>query len=49
MQKTNLWLPGSKGQGGGETGIDMYTLPYINNKDLPYSTGNYIQYLGNRL
>ena len=29
MQKTNLWLSGSKGQGGGETGIDMHTLPYI--------------------
>ena len=29
MQKTNLWLPGSKGQGGGETGLDLYTLPYI--------------------
>ena len=49
-QKTNLWLP--EGKEGGETnqeyGINRYTLPYIkqiNNKDLLYSTGNYIQYL----
>ena len=31
-----------------EFGINRYTLPYIkqiNNKDLLYSTGNYIQYL----
>ena len=28
-----------------ECGINRYTLLYINNKDLLYSTGNYIQYL----
>ena len=49
-QKTNLWL--SKGKGGGEGinqefGISMYTLLYIlikkvTDKDLLYSTGNYI-------
>ena len=49
-QKTNLWLP--QGKGGGEWnqeyGINRYTLLYIKqikNKDLLYSTGNYIQYL----
>ena len=48
-QKTNLWL--QKGKGGEinwEYGINRYTLLYIkqiNNKDLLYSTGNYIQYL----
>ena len=42
-----------RGKGGGginwEFGINRYTLLYIkqvNNKDLLYSTGNYIQYLG---
>ena len=50
-QKTNLWLPKGKGGGGGinqEFGINTCTLLYIkqvNNKDLLYSTGNYIQYL----
>ena len=41
-----------RGKGGGginqEYRINKYTLPYIkqiNNKDLLYSTGNYIQYL----
>ena len=38
------------GRGGGtvrEFGMDMYTLLYlkwITNKDLPYSTGNSVQY-----
>ena len=48
-QKTNLCLP--KVLGGGEMneefGINIYTLLYIEqitNKDLLYSTGNYIQY-----
>ena len=49
-QKTNLQLP--KGKGGGERinqefGINRYTLLYIkqiNNKDLLYNTGNYIQF-----
>ena len=27
-----------------EFGIDMYTLLYLNNKDLLYSTGKYVQY-----
>ena len=55
-QKTNLWLPKGKGGGGvegeinQEFGINRYTLLYvkqinINNKDLLYSTGDYIQYL----
>ena len=49
-QKTNLWLPKGKGGGGvnQEFGINRYKLLYIiqiNNKDLLYSTGNYIQYL----
>ena len=50
-QKTNLWLPKGKGSGGGinqEYGIERYILLYvkqISNKDLLYSTGNYIQYL----
>ena len=41
-----------RGKRGGdinwESGINRYTRLYIkqiNNKDLPYSTGNYIQYL----
>ena len=40
-----------RGKGGGinkEYGINRYVLLYIkidNNKDLLYSTGNYIQYL----
>ena len=49
-QKTNLWLPKRKGGGGrinSEFGINRYTLLFIKqiNKDLLYSTGNYIQYL----
>ena len=46
-QKTNLWLPKGKGRGiNQELGINRYTLLYIKyiNKDLLYSTGNYIQY-----
>ena len=44
-----LWLPKGKGREGyiGSMG-NRCTLPYIkqiNNKDLLYSTGNYIQYL----
>ena len=43
-QKTNLWLPKGKGQGiNQEYEINRYILLYTN--DLPYSTGNYIQYL----
>ena len=47
----NLWLPVGEGWSKGivrEFGIDMYTLLYfkrIINKDLLYSTENYIQYL----
>ena len=49
-QKTNLWLPKVMGVGGinQEFGINIYTLPFIkqvNNKDVLYNTGNYIQYL----
>ena len=48
IQKTNLWLPGSKGgRINWEIGIDIYTLLYIKqitNKDLPYSTGNSAQH-----
>ena len=47
-QKTNLWLPKGKGGINQELGIKIYTLlyiKYITNKDLLYSTGNYIQYL----
>ena len=45
--ETNLWLP--KGQGGvnQEFEINIHALLYIKqitNKDLLYSTGNYIQY-----
>ena len=49
-QKTNLWLPNRKGSEGGinqEFRISRYKLLYIkqvNNKDLLYSIGNYIQY-----
>ena len=42
MQKTNLWLPGSKGGGiYWEIGIDIHILLYI--KDLLYSTGSSTQ------
>ena len=49
-QQTNLRLPKGKDAGGKnqELGINRYTLlyiKYISNKDLLYSTGNYIQYL----
>ena len=50
-QKTNLWVPKGKVWGWGinrEFGIKRYTLLYIKwiiNKDLLYSTGNYIQCL----
>ena len=48
MQKTNLWLPGDKGEGiNWEIGIDIYTLLFIKqitNKDLLYSAGNSTQY-----
>ena len=48
-QKTNLWLPKGKVGGSGKLGgINRYALLYIkeiNNKDLLYSTGNYIWYL----
>ena len=49
MQRTNLQLPGGKGQGGTnwEIGIDVYTLldiKQITNKNLLYSTGNSTQY-----
>ena len=49
-QRTDLWLPGGKGGGGGmdwEFGISRCKLLYIewtNNKVLLCSTGNYIQY-----
>ena len=48
--KTNLWLPKVKGERriNEEYEINIYTLPYLkqkSNKDLLYSTGNYIQYL----
>ena len=52
IQKTNLQLPegivGVEGEINSEFGISRYKLLYIkqiNNKDLLYSTGNYIQYL----
>ena len=50
-QKAHLQLPKGKGEGGinQEFGINRYTQLHtkeINNKDLLYSTGNYIQYLG---
>ena len=49
-QKTNLWLPKGKGGRGinQKFGINVYTLQYmkqITNRDLLYSTENYIQYL----
>ena len=50
MQKTNLRLPGGKGEGGinWKIGTDIYTLQqYIKqktNNDLLYSTGNSTQY-----
>ena len=48
MQKTNLWLPGVKGEGKiWEIGTDIYTLLYIKkitHKNLLYSTGNSTQY-----
>ena len=49
-QKTNLWLPeGKEGIGiNWDVGLTDNTLPYVkqvNNKDLLYSTGNYIQNL----
>ena len=45
-QKTNLWLPKGKGDGGinQEFGININTLLYIKqktNKDLLEKTGNY--------
>ena len=49
-EKTNLWLPKGKCQGGRinqELGMNTCTLPcirQINNKDLLYSTGNSTQY-----
>ena len=49
MQQAILWLPGDK-LGGGincEFETDIYTLlyiKYITNNNLPYSTGNSIQY-----
>ena len=53
--ENKLWLPkGIAGCGAGgwwidqQFGINIYTLLYIKqitNKDLLYSTGNYIQYL----
>ena len=49
-QETNLWLTKGKGWGGEinqEFGNNIYTLlsiKQINNKDILYSTGNYIQY-----
>ena len=51
IQKTNLWLPNGRGKGrrtNQEFAINRYKLLYIkqiNNNDLLYSTGNYIQYL----
>ena len=51
IQKTNFWLPKERGKGGGTNlryGINRYKLLYIkqiSNKDILYSTGNYIQYL----
>ena len=51
-QKTNLWLPkknwGWRREINQESEINIYILLYIkqiNNKDLLYSTGNYIQCL----
>ena len=42
-KKKNLWLPKGK---EGRIEINIYITIYkINNKDLLYSTGNYIQYL----
>ena len=49
--RTDLWLPNRSGQRVGWTGslglVDAnLPLEWINNKVLPYSTGNYIQSLG---
>ena len=48
MWKTDLWLPGDKGEGiNWEVGTDIYTLLYIKqitNKNLLYSTENTTQY-----
>ena len=50
ISRTDLWLPrGKEGAGGKdwEFGISRCKLVYIrwiNNKVLPYSIGNYIQY-----
>ena len=47
-QKTNMVTKGGSQQGGWinqEYGINRYTLLYIKNKNLLYSTGNYIRYL----
>ena len=50
-QKTNLWLLKQMGEINQKFWINIYTLLYIlyikqvNNKDLLYNSGNYIQYL----
>ena len=50
-QKTNLWLLKQMGEINQKFWINIYTLLYIlyikqvNNKDLLYISGNYIQYL----
>ena len=50
-QKTNLWLPNQMGEINQKFWINIYTILYIlyikqvNNKDLLYNSGNYIQYL----
>ena len=47
-QKINLRLPKGEERINQEYGINRYILRYVkqkNNKDLLYSTGNYIQYL----
>ena len=49
-QKTNMVIKGEQRNGGinQEYGINRYITLYIkqiNNKDLLYTTGNYIQYL----
>ena len=48
-RRKQTWLLWGKGRRGicWEIGIDIYTILYtkqITNKDLLYSTGNYIQY-----
>ena len=44
LQKINLWLPkGNTGLGG--MGYTSLYKKQINNKDLLYNTGKYIQYL----